>query len=346
MNRTAFGLMAIAGLMAFSSCSSEMTEEVAQGDNATAVFTLKLPSALGSRAGSYGDEVSASIDKLTYSVFKVVGGEDENSYEYQWIFDETKDYTSIGFGTEILNIPLVKNVTYRIAFCAYSSKCTSGYASFSKGDLKVDYNKCAVNDVEQDMFVSRSVVFDITSGHSETINLTRPFAQLNWGASDAFVPSLDEYRNSMTVQVKIDPGLLCSKLNVLTNKGTKLEDDGFEEETVDLSQFYFKDIPSADEVSFPVENTAKPYTMVAMHYLLVGPDEATGNVKMEFREGLNDVDVSVANAPLYTNFRTNIFGDLLTTPGVFTLSMDQAFGSADDPDAPGEQNPTITVIEK
>lgn len=49
MNRSALCQMAIAGLMAFSSCTSEMTEELAQSENANAVFTLQLPEALGTR---------------------------------------------------------------------------------------------------------------------------------------------------------------------------------------------------------------------------------------------------------------------------------------------------------
>lgn len=339
MNRTAFCLMAIAGLMAFSSCTSEMTEEIAQSDNTSAVFTIGIPSSLGSRAGSYGDGVNASIDKLTYSVFKVTSGEDEASYSYEWLFDETKDYTSIGFGTDIINIPLVKNVTYRIAFCAYSSKCTGGYATFSKGVLTVDYSKCAVNNAEQDMFVKRSEVFTVEGGHEEELTLARPFAQLNWGASDAFAQSLEEYRDKMKVQVKLAPGIVCSELYVVENKATELAAEG--DELLELPQFNFASIPSQDNVAFPVANSYKPYNMVAMHYLLVKPaDNPTGKVKLEFRGGLQDIDVSVDNAPLMANYRTNIYGDLLTSPGVFGISLDSAFGDGGDSN---HENPTIDV---
>lgn len=337
MNRTALGLMAVAGLMAFSSCTSDVTDEMSQSDNNMAVFTLEMPMALGSRAGSYGDGIMANITKIKYSVFKVDGEGDDASYT--WMFDETKDYTAIGYGKEILNISLLKNVSYKIAFCAYSIVSPSGFATFNKGVITVDYTKNKVNHVEQDLFVGSSETFSVNGGHTEEINLSRPFAQVNWGASDVNSPALDDYRDNMTAQVKIAKDMLCSKYDVITGEKTAVES---EDDFVELSTFNLNTIPDSSDVAFPVSIPYKSHSLVAMYFLLV-PETAAGTMKMEFRGGVQDVDVEVNNAPLQANYRTNIYGDLLTTPGVFDLSLESAFGNTDE--SGNISDPTVIIEE-
>ena len=170
--------------------------------------------------------------------------------------------------------------------------------------MTVDYSNVKSNDENLDAFYT---VQEIKVDGNATVNvkLTRPFAQLNIGASDFGLAANANYV-PQTSYVKVP---VYTTLNLAT--GEVVETDPA------VKTFAYATIPSQDEV-FPVDNDK--YDYLAMNYLLVGENET---VDIEFGHSALDaqsVDFSnlensrkVGSVPLKRNYRTNIYGKLLTS---------------------------------
>lgn len=327
MNRTAYCLTAIAGLLAFTSCSSEMPEDITTtSDNVE--FRIEIPTDLGSRAGFYGDGIMANIDILRYSLFQVVYDPDTKEEKLLFISDTDKPITSIKYGIDAVHMNLLKGYTYMVAFCAYKSE-KNAFVNYSNGIINLNYSENVANTVDSDVFVGHSQVFTVSEGYSEIVTLSRPFAQLNWGVSDLGDPSLAQYLEEMTAQVKISGGVLYKKYNV----ATETLEEPIEKDT-SFPLYYVSGCPSVSEVEFPVKNEAKPYQLLSMHYMLVGSDGDTAAVELQLRGCTQDIDIKVDNAPLLPNHRTNIYGDLFTAPTAVHMSVVSSYNN--DPDDSGD----------
>lgn len=327
MNRTAYCLLAIAGLLTLPSCSSEMPEDISPISEISenVEFRIEIPTELGSRAGFYGDVLRADIDMLIYSLFEVQNpGKDNETLEC--ISDYNKAITSINYGIDAVHMHLLKGHTYMVTFFA----CNSGnnkFVSYSHGSVKVDYSKDMANEKQFDVFVGRSAIFTVHEGYTELVKLTRPFAQLNWGTSDFQDPTLDGYHEEMTAQVKIAAGMLYKTFNVA--KG-KVEDPVQEETTFPI--YYLKDCPAPNDVEFPVVNDGIRYQLLNMHYMLVGDDGSSGKIVMQLRDGPKDADITVENAPLASNCRTNVYGNFFTSHMVVKLEVQSEYNNSDSSD--------------
>lgn len=333
MNRTAYCLLAIAGLLTLPSCSSEMPEDISPISEISenVEFRIEIPTELGSRAGFYGEGVRVDIDMLIYSLFEVQNpGKDSENLEC--ISDYNKAITSINYGIDAVHMHLLKGHTYMVTFFA----CNSGndeFVRYSQGSVKVDYSKDMANEKQFDVFVGRSAIFTVHEGYTEVVRLTRPFAQLNWGAADFQDPSLDKYRERMTAQVKISAGMLYNKFNVATGK---VEEPVQKETTFPI--FNLENCPDANEVAFPVANGDTQYQLLNMHYVLVGDDGSTGKIVMQLKGGPKDADISVENAPLVRNCRTNVYGNFFTSHTVVKMEVQSEYNDSDSPDDPHNVN--------
>ena len=93
-------------------------------------------------------------------------------------------------------------------------------------------------------------------------------------------------------------------------------------------------IPSTEDWIFPVDE----YDYLAMNYLLVGADKETVNVEFKVKDETNGKEKTrtVGSVPVQRNYRTNIYGNILTSdvdvnveikPG---FSDDDKYGVEDD----------------
>lgn len=333
MNRTAYCLLAIAGLLTLPSCSSEMPEDISpiSEDSEIVEFRIEIPTELGSRAGFYGDGLKADLDKLKYSLFEVQN-QGTNLERLQCISDYNRPLTSITYGIDAVHMQLLKGHTYMVTFFA----CNSGndeFVSYSQGNVNVSYEKDKANERQFDVFVGKSATFTVREGYSEVIKLTRPFAQLNWGTSDFQDPTLDGYHEKMTAQVKIAAGMLYKTFNVATGE---VKDPVQKETTFPI--FNLKDCPDANEVVFPVANGDNQYQLLNMHYVIVGDEGSTGRIEMQLRGGPKDADIVVENAPLVRNCRTNVYGNFFTSHTVVKMEVESDYKDSDSPDDPHNVN--------
>lgn len=313
MKKVVFCSLAAIGMLSFASCSSQEDGPVAGGDGV--YFTIELPGHMNSR-GTFGDGTGdgdrAILNNLQWTVFEV--GADGTTLTK--VFSDEKTGAFGGSQTqETVMIPLAKGKTYQVAF--YADDATNSFCTYADGDITVDYANGASNTAAEDAFIGKSAVFTVTGAYNETVTLTRPYAQLNWGTNDLDAKVLQNIIPSLTAQVSVKSGLF-TKMNVIGG--------GVSDPVTDIS---FAAVELAADKrpgqTFPVEGTPA-YALIAMNYLLTG--EGTVDCELAFNNGLTAVTVNAA--PVKVNYRTNIYGQLLTAPGNFNILVDNNFVDPDN----------------
>ena len=164
------------------------------------------------------------------------------------------------------------------------------------------------NDESLDAFCR---CYEYTAGAEveNPVKLYRPFAQLNVGTKD-MDKAVKAGFNKDAAKTKVVVSGIANALNLLTG-----EVSGEAEVTCDLNA-----IPTGE--TFPKEG----YEYLSMDYLLVGKETKTVvNVEWQITDGVTTVDRSFTNVPLQGNYRTNIYGNLLTATTDMNVEIDPAF---------------------
>lgn len=307
--KKSFLIMAAAAFMlTAASCSSDDTPMGNGEGNAT--FTISLPDAeFGSR--TFADGKSAT--QLDYAVY------DASTNAFVTSGDAT---IGSNLSTKV-DIPLANGKNYKIAFFAHNNSSIYTFNA-SDGSFSVNYdNMTNYNSTDYDSFFKLHETGKITGPITQTVTLTRPMAQLNWGTSDiaaAVVTAENMYgADAAKLQTKVTVEGVYSSYNMLTGEVTG------EAQTVNLPLLAR---PSASE-NFPVE--PETYTYLSMSYLLVPSDQRLVKATLTPSDGTADYNpVIVTNLPVQANYRTNIYGALLTTPGTFKIEKDINFSGAHD----------------
>ena len=287
------GMMA-ALLLSTASCSSDM--EPTMGGEVPVSFAVNLGDNIDSRAISDG----LKANTLKFAVF-------ENGTEITALAQEVP----VANKQATVATKLVKGHTYTFVFWAQNSACTA-YNTADMSAIKVDY-AANCNDETRDAFYKMDS-FTVTEAFEKTEVLTRPFAQINFLASDAAgVVGVDAYKSKVTVTG------VPTTLNTLDGTvGT---------ETTDVT-FALDTIPNETLAGY------ETYKYVAMNYILAATDKEMKNeVVLTVNDGTQDVNtVTVANCPVQRNYRTNIFGSLFTLDGKFNIVIDPIYAGDYDVD--------------
>lgn len=279
------------------SCAKESIEPEA-GD-ATVSFTAQMPGSPATRAISDG----TTANKLIVAVYDANGE-----------LTSLRQEKTIAISTTV-EFNLVKGKTYDFVFWAQND----GVNYYNTADLKnigVDYTGNA-NDEARDAFYATRKSMKITGAMNETITLKRPFSQVNFGTSDfadaqaaGFAPTLSSFTATEAATV------FCP-----------FDDEG---KTGTAINYTAKEMPT--EV---LKVNGVDYTWMTMNYFIpVGKlsEKRVSDVSATFLLDANDqegVNLSVPNAPVQGNYRTNILGRLLTDQTSFTVTIDPAFEQPD-----------------
>ena len=311
MKNKFFYLCAAAVLtLGFSACSSEDAPEavVAAGD-ANVTFTAQLPNELGSR--TFGDGKTAT--KLSYYVYetgvnpkKAIIATGEAGVE-----EETFDQTTL---TANVTLRLVNGKTYDIVFWAHADGAT--YYTYDKvaQTITVNYDDVNSNAEDRDAFFNVRKSLTVNGAINETIELRRPFAQVNFGTDDLEEAAVkDAYAAGVQTVLKTKA---YNKINLFD--GSVDEND-----LVDVT-YKIAALPDATEEEFPYEPAT--YKYLSMNYLLAAADQEIVDMDFEMYNGttlINTLDVNFV--PVRRNYQTNIFGSLLTSSADFNVIIKPAF---------------------
>lgn len=289
-----FSLLAVGcALLATTSCSSD---EPAAPVNEGVSFNLCLPESLDSRA--FGTGTSAL--NLKYAVYE----------------ENQTDLLTEGTGTFVnlkatISLKLPKGKKYDIVFWAQSDTQT---ISFTPATQTIAVNYSAQNRYSDDFdaFFHTEKGYVVTDNETKTVYLKRPFAQLNIGTddmADATLFNLDYSTTEVTVSG------VYESMNLVTGA---LSDEV-------TAQFPFNPLPATTEkFPYPADAETSPYKYLSMNYLLVDEAKSIHTVTLNVAD-TDYTSPTYDNVPLQRNYRTNIFGSLLTNPGVFEVIIAPSF---------------------
>ena len=179
--------------------------------------------------------------------------------------------------------------------------------------VTVNYTAVAGNDETRDAFCNVLKDVEITGAYSSEVKLYRPFAQLNFGVTS------EDYAAAKAAGLEVT----AAKVK-LTNAATTLS-------LLDGNVSGAQDVTFAVTV-LPTETLSAAgatYKYVAMDYVLVGKDAKTlSDVTLTLTAtGTQSTtpEFTYSNVPLQGNYRTNIVGNLFTSPAEVNITVDPAF---------------------
>lgn len=213
---------------------------------------------------------------------------------------------------------LVTGQTYTFVFWAQADKAPYTYDTDAK-TITVNYASAKGNDESRDAFYNVLPNVKIEGAYTASVQLARPFAQLNFGAAD--------YEEAKAA------GLTVTKAMVkLTHAATSL--NLLDGTTAGDATVTFASAALPADPNDILKAGGKDYKYVAMDYVLVGKSAKT----------LSDVTLTLtatgthstipkftySNVPLQANYRTNIVGNLFTSPAEVQIKITPGFGTPDN----------------
>ena len=286
-----------AAALLVTSCNDEMDNGLKTGDEGTVTFTAQLPSEMGTRA--FADGLTAK--HLQYAVYEA-----GQSTPLKVFGDET---TVVG-EAEMVNLKksvtlkLTSGKSYDVIFWADATTDSPYTFNPASQEVSVDYSKVNNNSDNCDAFFKKETI-TVSGNQSVDVKLTRPFAQVNIGTDDFDAAKASGLEVTQTEVV----AKAFATLNLATGKVADEAD----------RTFTMKAIPTASDGEFPV---AGGYKYLSMDYLLVGADKATVDVAFNYGGPQNR---TFTNVPVQRNYRTNIYGSLLTNTTDFNVVIEPAF---------------------
>lgn len=183
--------------------------------------------------------------------------------------------------------------------------------------VTVNYAGVAGNDETRDAFCNVLKDVEITGAYSSAVKLYRPFAQLNFGVTS------EDYAAAKAAGLEVTAAEVK-----LTNAATSLN-------LLDGTVSGAEDVTFA-AAALPTETLSAAgatYKYVAMDYVLVGKAAKTlSDVTLTLTAtGTQSAtpEFTYSNVPLQANYRTNIVGNLFTSPAEVNITVDPAFDAPD-----------------
>ena len=286
-----------AAALLVTSCNDEMDNGLKTGNEGTVTFTAQLPSEMGTRA--FADGLTAK--HLQYAVYEA-----GQSTPLKVFGDET---TVVGEAEMVdlkksVTLQLTSGKSYDVIFWADATTDSPYTFNPASREVSVDYSKVNNNSDNCDAFFKKETI-TVSGNQSVDVKLTRPFAQVNIGTDDFDAAKASGLEVTQTEVV----AKAFATLNLATGEVADEAD----------RTFTMKAIPTASDGEFPV---AGGYKYLSMDYLLVGADKATVDVAFNYGGPQNR---TFTNVPVQRNYRTNIYGSLLTNSVDFNVVIEPAF---------------------
>ncbi len=310
-------MAALGALALWTSCSNEEFPAPVPGGDGTVTFTATLPANINSRA--YGDGEVAKT--LHYAVYEA--GSDKVVFASD--VAESPAATVVSNTQFTLQFQLVKGKSYDFIFWADATEGSPYTFSSATKDVTVSYEDLSGNNENRDAFFQAVKGLEISGPMQQPVELRRPFAQFNILTSDL---AALEAAGTSVAKVDVTVKGVRNSLNLYSGIA-----DGAEDVT-----FTAEELPGQ---SYTIDG--KTYDILAMNYLLTGIELEGSDVQAAKRELMDasavitfdDADgatttVEVPSMPVQRNYRTNIYGALLTSPLGLTIDVKPDFFEPDN----------------
>lgn len=312
MKRFCLSVFAVASMLLAASCQQELNP-VTDGDT-TVTFTVSAGD-VATRAIADG----TNVDALHWEIYKT----DDVATATQPLGEDTiidkdgnKEFT--------VELKLLADQKYTIIFWAE----VDGADHYDTEDLRnvaiKDYSNEKANDESRAAFF-RVYPFETENGETitETVELYRPFSQINLG-STTYETSFNNV-NGGNVKVETSEMTvtkIATSFNTLTGKG-----EG--EQVVTFKANATPNAP-ADDTQKLLEVNDLYYYWIGMNYLIVCGDSDNVDVDITLDTNFGEVKHTISSVPVKENYRTNLLGNFLTTGATFNVVVDEEFNKPDE----------------
>lgn len=336
MKKLLYAAIAAIGLLLSPACSNE--DELSNDNEALVSFNVGVENGMQTKAaGAYTIGNANLINTLHVRVYY-----DNGSGEVgEEITDFSKDQSFSG--TDNLSFNLLRGQKYYFLFFAdHQTSEGSPYTIQDGGAIKVSYDDAKCNDETRDAFVETLSV-TATGPFTHSVKLRRPFAQLNFltTADDIQAAAAGRIVNDIVssgLSTKVTINNAATSYNPFTKKvnGSTTATFGVNKApfavTNNRTGTAASDYTvSSDYGTLSVKGTSGYYYLATTYFLVntgEGQDATTQTTLNSVKLEVDRTDVPVLNVPsakVQQNFRTNIYGSLLTDPGNFKVTITPAF---------------------
>lgn len=331
-------MAALAVLATVGSCQKEPVQPeveqtpVVELEYQDVTFNVTAPSGPQTKT-TYGETVTFET-ALEVEVY--VGEGNAYGAEGQWLPEVKKSINKISDTEWEVTISLVKNYHYDIVFWAQRAENAPYTLDWESGKITADYT-VAANDVTRDAFYHLCENYNyLTDGAGQSsykIQLKRPFAQINLGASDyAALLELYEFvgktNSDLATTITTATAEVPSILNVLDGTADTGAEVKFALAATTADGSY--DL-TAEKNNINVNE--KSYTLVGSNYIFANtnrPDNPIVEMTLKFSYNNQSFDINVPNVPYARNYQTNILGNFFTSEAKFDVVIVPEFEKEDE----------------
>lgn len=315
MKKFFFSMIAAVAVFATSCVAEDPSVIRMENSESEVTFNIGSPAASRALAGTYYDD-----GKLAKYLTCVV-------YDADWNYLQTLDATFNELKATV-TVRLVNNKTYNFIFWAEVKDNTFYTKNFGSvvGEnvadptVTISYDGAKSNDKSRDAFFAVEPSLLVDKSLSKNITLKRPFAQINFGALAEDVAAAEKGGFDMS---KAETKFIVTAYKTLhfrTIPNSTVDVSDPEEVTFDYAA-----IPDAThEFPFADQANAVACRWMAMNYILVSAQESSlSTCTLNITDGKNtaSVKVNVPNAWTKRNYRTNLYGNLLTDEVNFNVEI-------------------------
>lgn len=309
-------VFAAIGILFAASCSQDELMEQQFDDTSVVSFNISTEDAIASRA--IGDGTKATT--LYYMALHDADPSGTDPNKVQVIFDKEENFD----GT--LNLTLAKGRTYKLAFWAQATDAPYTVSVEGK-HMCVNINYEGANNAENRDAFTAKMEYTVTGNDVQSVTLKRPLAQINVGMTPAQYTASGIEVTGSKVELRGE-GAFVTKYDALG--GEICEVNSLSDGPI---TYTMANVPNEN---FSVSGVAYKYLSTCYVFPAKNQVESTYPVvdaKFTFRTGTGAeivLENGVNNIPIRSNWRTNIFGDILTSNVDINVAVEPNFDN-DEP---------------
>lgn len=260
---------------------------------------------------------AAQVDELVFQVFLTSKTKDEKKHFVNTPVPELTQVVPVVDKKATVKVNLVKGQRYSYAFWA-QSKGTGYYDTSDLRAVKMNTDKVKANDPKMDAFYWFREGETASESYSGHIKLYRALAQINFGAK-----ALDR-----------SDALQATSSSVTLSKVPDIFHPFWKTSEGEGSITYANNaVVSKEKLVIGKEPDKTEYDYLATAYVFANKENDNILIDASATITLSNgrtTKISVPNAPVQVNYRTNILGDLLNVEGVWNITIDEKFENNGD----------------
>lgn len=308
MNKNLFKTFAIAAMAVLAGACAKEQVGSADGETVEMTFNVDVPE---TTITTKGLSDAAQVDELVFQVF-LTGTKDDKKHFINTPVPELTQVVPVVDKKATVRVNLVKGQRYSYAFWA-QSKGTGYYDTSDLRAVKMNTDKVKANDPKMDAFYWFREGETASKSYSGYVKLYRALAQINFGAK-----ALDR-----------SDALQATASSVTLSKAPDIFHPFWKTSEGEGSITYANNaVVSKEKLVIGKEPDKTEYDYLATAYVFA--NKGNDNILIDASATITlsngrTTKISVPNAPIQVNYRTNILGDLLNVEGVWNITIDEKF---------------------